>query len=192
MMHHRVGAGLLARPRFLEHLTLKRKIEYPSRKLSPRLKTHDYSEPYTYSFTICTADRLHIFNNNENSELVANTIKEDAKRYDTDVIAYCIMPDHIHLLLQPNGKLPVTRYVDLVKGKITRLLHRNGFSGKVWQRGYFEHILRRSEKPGNLVKYVLENPVRRGLVDSFHDFAWSWDKFGIKETAAGGKDQDTR
>lgn len=67
-----------------------------------------------------------------------------------------------------------------LKGKITYLLLKNGFEGVVWQRSFYDHIVRLAEGLENLVIYVLENPVRKGIVDHYEDYQWSWDRFGIK------------
>jgi len=118
------------------------------------------------------------------AEMVIPTLMEFAKRYDIVLHAFCIMPNHLHVVAQPQGSVAVPRYVKSIKGKTTYLMHRLGFSGKVWQRSFFDHVVRLSEGLETVVRYVLENPVRKGLVDHFTDYKWSWDRFGIKDGAA--------
>jgi putative transposase len=46
--------------------------------------------------------------------------------------------------------------------------------GVLWQDGYFERVLRREEDTAAVIRYVLENPVRAGIVKSVTDFPFSW------------------
>ena len=74
------------------------------------------------------------------------------------------MPDHIHVLLQPNGG-SLIQYVQAVKGKSTRTYWEQGGRGKLWQRGFYDHILRSEESLPCIAQYILANPVRAGLTD---------------------------
>jgi REP element-mobilizing transposase RayT len=74
-----------------------------------------------------------------------------------------ILPDHLHLFV----RLPVTVKVSDWIGTMKRILARaveNGSSDPIWQRGFFDHILRSNESYAEKWKYVRENPVRAGLV----------------------------
>jgi len=62
----------------------------------------------------------------------------------SDLMAVCIMPDHIHLLLAPISE----NLVDLIgkwKGYTTHLMWKKGYKGKVWQRSFYDHALRKDE-----------------------------------------------
>jgi len=80
------------------------------------------------------------------------------------------MPNHVHLLaLNVDGSL-----LDLMrqfKGrKSTRL--RGRVKSPVWQRSFHDHILRRNEDINRTVLYLLENPVRAGLVRKWTEYPW--------------------
>ena len=55
--------------------------------------------------------------------------------------------------------------------KINRLLNR---SGQVWQRESFDRVLRREESIHAKVEYMVQNPVRAGLVKTATEYQWLW------------------
>jgi REP element-mobilizing transposase RayT len=92
-----------------------------------------------------------------------------------------VMPDHVHLILTPlidHKRRAVHSLIEImraVKGASAHLInHRIGGHGPVWQEESFDRVLRSSEQLDKKVEYVLENPVRRGLVDDWHDYRWIW------------------
>jgi len=98
------------------------------------------------------------------------------------VYAYCFMPDHVHLLVE--GRLPTSglkKYAKDVKQRIGFHDPRKGLR-EVWQPGFYERILREHESPIIVAKYILENPVRAGLVKEPRDYPysgsteWTWEQ----------------
>jgi len=149
---------------------------------SPRMTTLDYSEPYIFSITACVIDRRPLFSKSEFAGILEAAVKQYASFYEMDLIAYCIMPDHLHVIIQPQGAVPVHRYIRSLKGRATYLLHKAGVVGRIWQRSFYDHIVRLAEDLPIAVRYVLENPVRSGLVNGFSEYPWSWDRYGVKAT----------
>ena len=88
------------------------------------------------------------------------------------------MPDHVHLVLTPlydgNAFFSVAGIMQGIKSasthKINRLLNRGG---QVWQRESFDQ-LRRQESVQAKVEYIVQNPVRAGLVKTAMDYPWLW------------------
>ena len=79
------------------------------------------------------------------------------------------MPDHVHMYLRTRGVRHLSRIIAGLKVSITRSIR--GMNVR-WQRGYFERIIRGDIAPGNVVRYVLLNPVRAGLVRSPEEYAY--------------------
>jgi REP element-mobilizing transposase RayT len=96
--------------------------------------------------------------------------------------AYCFMPDHVHLLLRPKQGEDVTSFVRVYKGKTTRAYWEMGGRGKLWQRGFYDHILRNGESMRAIAKYILENPVRKGISKSIIDYPFSGSAVFDKDT----------
>ena len=90
------------------------------------------------------------------------------------MVAYCFMPEHVHLAVE--GLLPTSdlrAFVKTAKQRSTVALHSELRVDKVWQPGYFERVLRYDEAMDTLVRYILENPVRAGLVTRAEDYPYS-------------------
>ena len=92
------------------------------------------------------------------------------------------MPDHLHLLVTcQSEEADLIAFAKDVKQRVAyrrRCLDR----GVVWQPGYYERILRDDEATLTVAKYILANPVRKGLVREPRDYPfsgsalWSWDQ----------------
>ena len=82
-------------------------------KLAPRLDGFDYLGFYRYFLTICTAERPRIFVDDEAVGLVIVQLTRTAGDQGFSVIAYCLMPDHIHLLVE--GTHPAADFREFVR-----------------------------------------------------------------------------
>jgi putative transposase len=82
---------------------------------------------------------------------------------------FVVMPDHVHLLLTPQG-VTLERVVQLIKGGFS---HRVGSKFPVWQRGFTDHRVRDREDFLVRRKYIHENPVEERLVQFASDYAFS-------------------
>jgi REP element-mobilizing transposase RayT len=76
------------------------------------------------------------------------------------------MPDHLHVLVE--GTTPAACLLDFMRVfKQRSSFHwRQTYGRELWQRSYFEHVLRDDEDTFAVGRYVLENPVRAGMVKS--------------------------
>jgi len=94
--------------------------------------------------------------------------------------AAVVMPDHVHLLLNPMEdargwphSLPLI--LKLIKGVSARSVNKLlNHSGPVWQEESFDHVLRSTESLAEKLEYIRQNPVRRGLVARPEDYPWLW------------------
>jgi REP element-mobilizing transposase RayT len=101
---------------------------------------------------------------------VAASIESMAERPRTYLYAWCVMPDHVHLLLQDAD---IVEFVRLLKGRATPMARRYEKGRRLWQRSFFDHALRREESVPVVAQYVFENPVRAQLVATPPDYKWS-------------------
>jgi putative transposase len=89
------------------------------------------------------------------------------------VIAYCFMPEHVHLLVLATSETSDLRaFVHSVKQR-TAYYYKQSHAATLWQEGYYEHVLRDDEATLATAKYILENPVRAGLVAEPRDHAFA-------------------
>ena len=77
---------------------------------------------------------------------------------------YVIMPDHIHFFVRIGADQTLSETVKHLKQTVTKSLRKGQPGLRVWQPGFFDHLLRSSESYGQKWNYVRENPVRAGLV----------------------------
>jgi REP element-mobilizing transposase RayT len=113
-------------------------------------------------------------------DIILESIRhDDAFRYDLD--AAVVMPDHAHLILTPGidqlrrRVMPLFEIMQAIKGSSARKINqRLRCHGAVWQEESFDHVLRSAEDINAKVSYVLENPVRRGLVSGWQEYRWAW------------------
>ena len=130
--------------------------------------------------TFCTYHRWAL--PNEARSIVLECCQHDhGRRLDLHIAV--VMPDHAHLIFTPlvdeqNRQVcSLAVITNAIKGasahKINKLLNRKG---RVWQPESFDHVLRSSQGLGETVQYLLQNPVRRGLVFRSSDYPWIWKK----------------
>jgi len=139
------------------------------RRKTNRLKDFDYRSTYVYFITICTYDRKEIFNDHEIVLEIINQLKCTAKKLNFRIFAYCIMPDHIHLLIgEKEGDVNLIKFIQCFK-QDTGYNFKKKYGTYLWQKSYYDHILRKEESVVDMVRYILNNPVRKGLVSKFRE-----------------------
>jgi len=80
---------------------------------------------------------------------------------------FVIMPDHVHVLLTVDDAMTVEKAMQLIKGRFSfRLKKEFGVQGEVWQRGFSEVQVMNRDNFDTHRRYIAENPVKAGLVDS--------------------------
>ena len=82
-----------------------------------------------------------------------------------------VMPDHCHLLIRPKPDYDLPRVMKGIKGVSARLINQSrGTKGSVWQDESLDRIMRDEDEAIEKARYILENPVRAGLVDRASDY----------------------
>src|SRR5258708_4380069 len=101
-----------------------------------------------------------------------------------------VMPDHVHLIITPlvdRGAMEIyslARIMDTIKGASAHKINKTlGRKGHVWQAESFDHVLWSSESLDAKVEYLLENPVRAGLVRKRTEYPWLWTKPFVNQYA---------
>jgi putative DNA methylase len=96
----------------------------------------------------------------------------DGQRYR--LISWCVMPNHVHGLVETREDWPLARIVHSWKSytaqAANRILRR---SGDFWFREYFDRFLRDDRHFANAVRYIELNPVKAGLVERAEKWRWS-------------------
>jgi len=155
-------------------------MELQTRKPN-RLKNYNYSQNGAYFITICTKDRKEILSAIENpmatvgasiarpslkltgvGEIVDKRINEIQNHYENVFVDnYVIMPNHIHLIIRidNNGRAmlapTISRIIQQFKGVITKEI-----GNSIWQKLYYDHIIRDEYDYKNIWQYIDENPAK--------------------------------
>lgn len=133
-----------------------------------------------YFLTICTYEKHSIFTAGAVVDVVRTQILLAAEACGFEVIAYCFMPDHLHLVVQ--GMTDTASRPAFTQ----RAKQRSGYHGKratgqsVWQVGYHDRVIWLEADIPAMVAYVLANPVRAGLAQHASDYPFCWKKPELK------------
>ncbi|MGH7900582.1 MAG: REP-associated tyrosine transposase [Thermodesulfobacteriota bacterium] len=140
------------------------------RRKANRLRDFNYCSPFCYFVTICTADKRKVFTNSSIFSEVVNCLKESATRHNFQIFAYCFMPDHLHLLIGANeSEADLIKFIKLFKQR-TGYEYGKKYKVKLWQKSFYDHIIRKEESLIEKTRYILENPIRKGLVIDFREY----------------------
>jgi putative transposase len=142
-----------------------------------RLPSEIYANPsHVFSITICTWRRAPLFMNSAYARTLTQSLHQGLFSEHTKLYAYCLMHDHLHLLISPK-KGNLSEKISRWKSYVSNRLRKEGLEFKCWQRGFYDHALRSGEDINITAEYIVNNPVRAGLVDQWQDYAHSWHKW---------------
>ena len=128
-----------------------------------------------YHLTVCTLGRKPWFSDFRCARIVVQGMRQLHDGHYLHSLAWVIMPDHLHWLIQIGEQKTLAELVRLFKGKTARELNRYlNRQGAVWQRGYYDHALRRTEDIKQVARYLVANPLRAGLVQRIEEYS-HWD-----------------
>jgi putative transposase len=146
------------------------KEPYPQRKRT-RLDSEAYADVNAIcSVTVCTLAHVPAFRDSVLAAACVDMLVAHAKKADVRLHAFCLMPDHLHLLISPSEQMSIIDFVRDIKNLSTRISWQHGFSGKIWQHGFYDHFLRRDEHVELAAQYILGNPVKAGIVREWMEY----------------------
>jgi len=123
--------------------------------------------------TTNTHERRPLFDEPRAAALLVETLYEIRTEVGVLVLAFAVMPDHLHLIAVPPPR-QLGRTLQLIKGRFARSFNRNaGRAGPVWQARYHERTLRSEAALSKAIQYVEHNPVAAGLASEPGAYPWS-------------------
>jgi len=126
-----------------------------------------------YFLTICTAHRARFLNNMGTHERFLTFCQRSPESAGVWVGRYVLMPDHIHVFVAAEGSDVLSRWVSSLKKFLAAGWRKEGRTSPFWQESFFDHLLRSEESYEVKWMYVLENPVRAGLVKNASDWPFA-------------------
>ena len=122
-----------------------------------------------YHIIATTRQRVPVFLDFNRARIAIRILMDEDKLGAVSTLAFVLMPDHLHWLVQLGDEADIRRVVGRVKSLIARRLN-----GSVWQPGFYDHALRKNEDIATIARYIVANPVRAGLVSRLGDYP-HWD-----------------
>ena len=142
---------------------------------SPRLQTFRFTQSGNcYAVTTVAHGRRAAFLQPGNAGIVVEELRRLAREGAVTHLAWVLMPDHLHWLFRLNAT-SLGNCVKVLKARSSRVIHqRDGDSGTFWQSGYYEHRIRDEEDLHAQARYLIENPLRKGLATRIEDYPFWW------------------
>ena len=135
-----------------------------------RLPRKEYIGFKEYAITTDTYKRENRFYDPGTIDFCVEYLGKVAVNYDFDVILYCFMPDHLHLLIRGNSAVSnMLDYIKIFKQK-TGYYYPEKTTHKLWMKDYYDHIIRNEREFDEAIGYIANNPVVAGIVDDPLDY----------------------
>ena len=126
---------------------------------------------HVYLVTSATANRTPVFHDFQAGCAAARCFEDHVILSDARMLAWVLMPDHAHWLIQLGEKNSLGLIVNRIKSASARLANRRlKRQGPLWDRAFHDHALRSDEDFRQAARYMVANPVRAGLVRRVGDY----------------------
>ena len=141
-----------------------------------------FAQNHPVFLTVVTNKRLPILI--ENIDLLRSSFKDVKKYHDFEIYAAVILPDHFHLIINPENIKKYPRIIFSIKYYFSKNLNipidaeisqsrLNKKEKGIWQKRYYEHTIRNEKDLYNHLDYIHFNPVKHGYVDNVKDWEYS-------------------
>ncbi len=128
---------------------------------------------YPYFVTAVTKDRQPIFRNRQAADLMLKELAQLRDELGFSLLAYAVMPDHLHLLVAPSAAVDLSRIMQSIKGRFARLWNRQSRTvGSLWQPRYYESAVRTEAQLWRWIEYINQNPVKAGLAATSEEYPY--------------------
>ena len=159
-----------------------------------------YAQGHCYFITIVTYRRQKLLV--ENIQTLRQAFADSKKRYKYKLHAVVVLPDHLHMIIEPDSAGEYLKIISYIKRKFTYLMHQNPkFSNDIpltqsraqkrestiWQRRYYEHTIRDQRDFQMHLDYIHYNPVKHGWIQRAAE--WEYGSFR-KYVAMGWYDKE--
>jgi len=138
-----------------------------------RLHPAKYRGVQWHFVTLCCADRHRVFADVERASWMVDQLRQHATSHNFAVHAYCVMPEHLHALAMGlDATSDLLAFLKTLKQK-TAYEFRGTFHRDLWQKKFYDHILRQKDSVARVAAYIWMNPVRKGLCKEPQEYPYS-------------------
>ena len=152
-----------------------------------RIENYDYTSPGIYFVTICSYNREKVFCDIDEDIVNINFFDDNYDKYikytnigiivaeglknintiyeNVKLLQYVVMPNHIHMLIEiddSEDKISLSKIIGSFKRYISKIVNENKLFCKdsIWQKSFYEHIIRKDTELNEIMKYINENPLK--------------------------------
>jgi REP element-mobilizing transposase RayT len=138
-------------------------MTFPRKKI--RLPATSYVGLRRYFLTFCCFEQRNCFLQADFNQYFLDKPREQSVGHGFATLAYCLMPDHVHLLVEAlEASSNLAPFVKVFK-QVTGFEFERRTGERLWQRYYYDHVLRPKDEPDSVAWYIWLNPVRAGLCE---------------------------
>ena len=117
--------------------------------------------------------RQEVFDDKGNYKQYSEWMNEYIKEMQVDVLAYCLMSNHVHFVVVPRDEESIARVFNTLHMRYAQYIHRRlGARGHLWQGRFFSCFMD-SDHLYHAIRYVERNPVRAKMATAAWDYRWS-------------------
>jgi putative transposase len=133
---------------------------------------------HAFFLTLCARHHREPFRIPGLAQAIVEALEYRRRQRRWFVYAYCVMPDHLHAVVQMRDAARVggTSLLQVLSGFKSFTTHRAwsaGLHGRLWQHDQYDRLLRNDGEFATRCRYVLDNPVRKGLVEDWTEWPHS-------------------
>lgn len=124
------------------------------------------------AFTLCVEDQKDIFKNSEIFHSMEDFLLSSLAKFVVAAHIYLFMPDHLHMLLEGKEQdADIRKCIIDFKQKSGYWFSRN-MPVVRWQKDFYDHIMRKDEDVKKHIRYILENPLRKGIAADWKEYPY--------------------
>lgn len=117
--------------------------------------------------------REDVFFNDQDRLFYLQWLSEYSQKFAVDIMSYCLMTNHVHLVLRPSTEDGLERVLKPLHMRYAQRINREkGWKGHLWQGRFFSSALDEAYT-WSAIRYVERNPLRAGMVEQAEDYLWS-------------------
>ena len=146
----------------------------------------------TYHVVAKTNRGEFILNSDEMKEMFLSIMERAKRKFDFKIKHFCIMSNHIHLLLEPAPGTSLSKLMQWILSVFAiRFNRRYGLTGHVWYDRFKSTIIRSFKQLINTFQYISDNPVKAGICQNAKDYAYGglfelkWKRFRLLDSPDG-------
>jgi putative transposase len=162
-------------------------MAHPARNARPE---EVLSSARVFFVTTKTSMARRLLQSERNARLLIEVLRSNVAAGRFQLHDFVIMPNHLHLLMTLPTDVTIEKAMQFIKGGFSYRLKRDfGYQGEVWQRGFSEVRITDEQSFLHHRTYIVENPVRAGLVNSAEEYPYCYGYLARKKAQGAPEDR---